>query len=94
MRKKLLAVLAASAMLTGGTAALAVADPGPHHGNNDYGLCTAWENNENGRDNGNAEDAPPFQALQEEAQKEHDSVQEYCDDVTHPSENGNGNGNG
>lgn len=91
MRKKLLAVLAASAMLTGGTAAIAIAHPGPHHGHNDFGLCTAWENNEQGRENGNAEDAPPFQALQDEAEEQgYDSVEEFCADVGHPSENGRG----
>lgn len=91
MRKKLLAVLAASAMLTGGTAALAVADPGPHHGNNDYGLCTAWANNENGRENGNAGEAPPFQALQDAAEENDQTVEEWCEEnADHPSENGRG----
>lgn len=52
-----------------------------------YGLCTAYFAGEGG-DNGNRNDAPPFQALEEAAGDE--SVEEYCEG-TQP---GNGHGEG
>lgn len=55
-----------------------------------YGLCTAYENNENGRENGNAGQAPPFQELQDRAEDENQTVEEYCaENGQHP---GQGNG--
>lgn len=59
-----------------------------------FGLCTAWGANENGRENGNAENAPPFQGLQDQAEEADQTVEEYCADVPHPGGNGNGNGGG
>ncbi len=59
-----------------------------------YGLCTAYENNENGRENGNAGNAGPFAWLQEQADENDQTVSEWCAENTeHPSNNGNGNGN-
>lgn len=55
-----------------------------------YGLCTAWHANENGRENGNAGDAPPFAALEQAAEDNDQSVSEYCDGVRP----GNGHGEG
>lgn len=43
-----------------------------------YGLCTAYENNENGRENGQAGEAPPFQELEDRAEEEDQTVEEYC----------------
>lgn len=59
-----------------------------------HGLCTAYEANENGRENGNAGDAPPFQDLQDRAEENNQTVEEFCQDVDHPSSNGNGGGDG
>lgn len=70
------------------------ADPGPF-GPNNFGLCTAWANNENGRENGNADEAPPFQSLQQQAEDANQTVAEWCaENAPHPGGNGNGNGNG
>jgi len=41
MRKRIAAVLVAAALAGGINAGFAVADPGPHHGNNQKGLCQA-----------------------------------------------------
>lgn len=51
-----------------------------------YGICTAYENSEEGRENGNASQAPPFQALEENATAENESVESYCSDVDHPAD--------
>jgi collagen type III alpha len=61
-------------------------DDGPSDASN-YGRCTAWENNENGRENGDAENSSAFQDLQNDSEEENQTVSEYCDDVEHPSEN-------
>lgn len=65
-------------------------NPGPN-GANDFGLCTAYfAGSEEGKEN--KRQAPPFQALEQAAG---DSVEDFCDNVDHPGENGNGNpGNG
>lgn len=60
---------------------LAVADPGPHHGHNAFGLCTAYAHN----GGGNSHDAPPFQALEDEAEAAGQTVAEWCaDNAPHP----------
>lgn len=70
MRKRALSVLAAAALLFGGTGTAALAEhgggqPGPN-GNNDYGLCTAYFNgSEQGQEK--KRQAPPFQALEDHA---------------------------
>lgn len=52
-----------------------------------YGLCTAYENNENGRDNGQAGEAPPFQELNETAEENDQTVEEYCaENAEHPGQ--------
>lgn len=43
-----------------------------------YGLCMAYENNENGRENGQAGEAPPFQELEDRAEENDQTVEEYC----------------
>jgi hypothetical protein len=58
-------------------AASANADPGPHHGNNKKGLCTAYFNgSEQGREK--KRQAPPFQALEEAAEANEQTVEEFC----------------
>lgn len=70
------------------------AEPGAGQGNSWFGLCTAHNANEEGRENGNPEDAPPFERLKKEAEDAgHDSIEEFCDTVPHPGGNG-GPGNG
>lgn len=97
MRRKVLATLAVGALAFGALGmspgnsgnAGGPGGPGPF-GPNNFGLCTAWEANENGRDNGNAGSAPPFQALQDAAEEQDQTVEEWCaDNGQHP---GNGNG--
>lgn len=81
MRRRMIALGAVGALALG-TMAMSPPDgaPGPI-GPNDVGLCTAWDANENGRDNGRADEAPPFEALHEVAEGE---IGEWCDDVEHP----------
>lgn len=55
-----------------------------------YGLCTAYFAGRGG-ENGNKHDAPPFQALEDAADDNDESVEEFCEG-TRPS-NGQGNGN-
>lgn len=90
------------ALMLGGGAGVALAD---HAGTNPtdpdaigdhpalYGLCTAWHANENGRENGNAGNAPPFAALQEAAEAEDQTVSEFCEGVRPGNGHGNGGGN-
>ena len=71
-----------------------VAHPGGGNGGNggngnQHGLCNAWMNNTNGQENGNPENAPPFQGLQDDAAEAGQTVEEYCAGVPHP---GDGNG--
>lgn len=47
-----------------------------------FGLCTAWAANANGREHGNAENAPPFQNLQSAADAQDQTVEEFCNGVT------------
>lgn len=49
----------------------------------EYGQCTAYENSEMGRENGNA----TFDGLEENATAENASVEDYCDNVEHPGAN-------
>lgn len=51
----------------------------------EYGHCTAYENSEMGREHGNA----TFDGLEENATAANATVEEYCEDVAHPSENAN-----
>ena len=44
-----------------------------------FGLCNAWSNNGTGREHGNAENAPPFQSLQDAAADE--EVEAYCEGI-------------
>lgn len=94
MRRKVMTVLAVGALGFGAMAQQGPPDngggPGPF-GPNNFGLCTAWAANETGRDNGNAGSAPPFQALQDEAEAADQTVEEWCaDNAPHPRNNGNG----
>ena len=75
--KKLIAGAFVAVFLAGG-ATVATATPGPH-GPNNFGLCTAWAANENGRENGNAGNAPPFKALQDTAAEDgYETVEDWC----------------
>lgn len=49
-----------------------------------YGICTAYEASETGREHGNASQAPPFQALKDAAGNE--TVASHCEDVDHPAD--------
>lgn len=91
MRRRLTAVLL-SGMLGLGASAVAFAHPGPHHGNNAFGLCTAYfAGSETGREN--KRQAPPFQALEQAAEDNDQTVEEWCaENGQHPGQ-GNGQGN-
>lgn len=104
MKTKLGASLIAALMMMGlFGAASATADPGPHHGNNKKGLCTAYFN---GSDTGraNKRGAPPFVALEAAAADESQTVEEFCaglvggnpdfGDPGEPDNNRGGGGNG
>lgn len=58
-----------------------------------YGLCTAWAHNGNGREHGNAENAPPFAALQAAAQAAEQDVEAFCAGVRPSNGKGGGSGN-
>lgn len=45
-----------------------------------FGLCNAWAHNENGREHGNAGNAPPFLWLAEQADEDDQTVEEWCAD--------------
>ncbi|MPY99930.1 MAG: hypothetical protein GEU97_18450 [Actinophytocola sp.] len=80
----------AIALLIGGSAAgIASAHPGPHHGNNAFGLCTAYfAGSEKGQEK--KRQAPPFQALEAAAEESDQTVEEWCaENAPHP---GGGNG--
>lgn len=66
-------------------------DDGPSDAST-YGRCTAYEANENGREHGNAGNAPPFQALQDDAEAENETVEEHCEDIEPPAEDGTDDG--
>lgn len=96
MRRKVMSTLAVGALALGAMAQsppdhAGDGGPGPF-GPNNFGLCTAWEANETGRENGNAGSAPPFQALQDTAEENDQTVEEWCaENGQHP---GGGNGQG
>ena len=83
MRKRIAAVLVAVALTGGINAGFAIADPGPHHGNNEKGLCTAashgkkkgWENKD--------ELPPPFAAFPDPSDNDmpvtREEIIEYCE---------------
>lgn len=76
MRQRLLGITLAAALLVGGPAAAAMAAPGPN-GNNNRGLCTAYFNgSEKGREK--KRKAPPFVALEEAAEAQDQTVEEFC----------------
>ena len=85
--KKLAAAAVLALLAAGSGVTIAKADPGPGNGNNTFGLCTAYfAGSDTGREH--KRNAPPFQALEEEAgvedddtQEERDeAVREYCDE--------------
>lgn len=43
-----------------------------------FGLCNAWMHNENGREHGNAGNAGPFTWLQQQAEEDDQTVEEWC----------------
>lgn len=52
-----------------------------------FGICNAYDNNENGRENGQAGEAPPFYWLGEQAEEEDQTVEEWCDEnAEHPGQ--------
>lgn len=52
-----------------------------------FGLCTAWNASETGRENGNASKSSAFTWLMEQAGG---AIDAFCDDVDHPSEQASG----
>lgn len=80
MRLTTIAASAGALALTAGGMAVAVADPGPHHGNNAFGLCTAWNaGSEQGKEK--KRQAVPFVALAQQAEDDgYDTVEEWCAD--------------
>jgi hypothetical protein len=97
MRHRMVTAVAVGALAFGALGA----GPGENNGNgggpgpfgpNNFGLCTAWAASENGRENGNAGNAPPFRALQDTAAEEgYDSVEDWCAEYGQQPGNGNGN---
>ena len=43
-----------------------------------FGLCVAYAHNGNGREHGNAGNAPPFLWLAEQAEEDDQTVEEFC----------------
>ena len=83
MRITTLAIPAVALALAIGGATVATADPGPN-GHNTFGLCTAYYA---GSDKGQEmkHQAPPFAALEQAAEDNDQSVEEYCAaNGTHP----------
>lgn len=80
---KLSSILLATAMIAAPAYAGSQAMNDDHA---EYGHCTAYEASEQGREHGNASEAEPFQALEENASAANQSVEEYCEDVEHPAE--------
>jgi len=75
------------ALLIGGGAGIATADPGPN-GHNNFGLCTAYfSGSEKGQEQ--KRKAPPFQALEAAADEAGQSVEEWCaENAPHPGGGG------
>ncbi|WP_034267617.1 hypothetical protein [Haloechinothrix halophila] len=91
MRLSKIVAPVAIALLIGGSAGIAAAQPGPN-GSNNFGLCTAYFA---GSDKGKEKkrQAPPFQALEAAAEESDQTVEEWCaQNAPHPSGNGGGNG--
>ena len=80
MRKRVLAVALAAAALSGVGVVHAAADPGPN-GHNNFGLCTAYSSG-SATGQANKHNAPPFVALQQAAQNQQQSVQQFCSGAT------------
>lgn len=57
-----------------------------------YGLCTAYFSGQGG-EKGNKNNAPPFQALQDAAEAEEQSVEDFCRGVRPSNGKGQGSGN-
>ena len=78
---KRLVISSTIAALVAGSAGFAFAgQPGPNT-HNDFGLCQAYfSGSQTGMDH--KHDAPPFQALEDAAAAQHESVDQYCQGVT------------
>lgn len=77
--KKLAAAAVLALLAAGGGVTVAKADPGPGNGHNTFGLCTAYfAGSETGREH--KRNAPPFQALEEAAEENDQTVEEYCEE--------------
>lgn len=97
MKAKMVAAGLAIALLALPGTALAGHGNGNGNGHDDYpgwddaatyGICTAYENNENGRENGQAGEAPPFQELGDRAEEQNQTIEEYCEENgQHPGQN-------
>ena len=78
--RRILTMIAATAMLAGAGLGMSAADPGPHHGNNKKGLCTAYFNgSEKGQEQ--KRKAGPFVALEAAAEAQDQTVEEFCGDL-------------
>lgn len=54
-----------------------------------FGLCNAYEHNANGREHGNAGNAPPFAWLADQADSNETSVSGWCaNNTAHPGNSG------
>lgn len=89
---KIVAPLAIALLIGGGTTGIASAHPGPHHGNNAFGLCTAYfSGSEKGQEK--KRQAPPFQALEAAAEESDQTVEEWCaQNAPHPGGDNGGGG--
>lgn len=85
--RKTLALFAAAFLVFAGVGAAghnSDHDEGPSDAST-WGRCTAYENNDTGRENGEAGNASAFQDLEDDA-GDNETVSEHCDDAEHPSE--------
>lgn len=75
--KRLIIGGGAAALIAGGAGVSFAAGPGPGHGNNTFGLCTAYfSGSQTGQDHKHG--APPFAALEAAANAADQSVADYC----------------
>lgn len=80
MRRVVIGAVLAAMTVGGAGASFAAGSPGPN-GHNLYGLCTAYSSgSQNGQNHKHA--APPFQALQNDAQAANETVAQYCQNAT------------
>jgi len=87
MRLSRIVAPVAIALLIGGGAGIATAEPGPN-GSNNFGLCTAYfAGSESGQEHKHK--APPFQALEAAAEAQDQTVEEWCaENGQHPGGGG------